>query len=175
MTPKRLQESEKIIKLPESAPEDSTATKESVPENENRIASEKPIDEVSTTASALESSNEEKPIGAAPHTEITEMRHGIQDILKMELAEFYNSLPSAQLKKEFGQKGDEISKEIESLIRQKKITIVKIKQLIGQWLNEVGEKMESLNDAYIEQETKDASDALAFALKEYLPEEDIQR
>lgn len=175
MTPKRLQESEKTIKLPESAPEDSRATQENTFENEKPISPEKPTVEIGTTQDTLENSNEEKPIEAAPHTEITEMRHGIQDILKAELAEFYNSLPSAQLKKEFGQKGDEISKEIESLIRQKKITIIKIKQHIGQWLNEIGEKVESLNDAYIEQETKDASDALAFALKEYLPEEDIQR
>src|SRR3989344_8107995 len=175
MTPKRPIESEKNIKIPESAPEDSTVTKKNTTENENPIAPKKPLDEVGITAGTLEDSSEKKPIEAAPHAEITEMRHGIQHILTEELKEFYNSLPNAQLKKEFGQKGDEISKEIESLIRQKKITIVKIKQIIEQWLNEVAEKVKSFSDFYVVQEIKDASDALVFALKEYLPEENIQR
>jgi|SRR3989338_898234 len=173
--PKRLQESEKIIKPQELAPQETTTTKENTTENENPIAPKKPLDEVGITAGALESKNEKKPIDAAPYMEITEMRHGIQHILTEELKEFYNSLPNAQLKKEFGQKGDEISKEIESLIRQKKITIVKIKQIIEQWLNEVAEKVKSFSDFYVVQEIKDASDALVFALKEYLPEENIQR
>ncbi len=173
--PKSLQESEKIIKPPELAPEDSVTPQEDFHEDEKPTTSEKSIEETGITQSALKNINEEKPIEAAHHMDISEMRHGIQDILKVELAEFYHSLPNSQLKKEFGQKGDEISREIESLIREKKITIITIKQLIEQWLNEVAEKVQSFNDFYIEQEVKDASDALVFALKEYLPEENIQR
>ena len=86
--PKRLQESEKIIKPQELAPQETTTTKENTTENENPIAPKKPLDEVGITAGALESKNEKKPIDAAPYMEITEMRHGIQHILTEELKEF---------------------------------------------------------------------------------------